>query len=70
MALHVEVGSSEMGRSAFIKVSRDCQCLQKHFRHENSAAPVQHNPSLIEARQRAGQPAEIPMAGGAQGGAI
>src|SRR5215208_2394088 len=68
--LHVEVGCREVRGTAVTQVARYRQCLEKNLRHQYRAAQIQHDSSLVQIRNRACEPAKIPVTGSSNGCAI
>src|SRR6267378_1410204 len=61
MTLHVAVARREILRAPAVQVTRDRQCLQKHFGHHDRAPEVQDDAAVVEIRQDTRETLEVAM---------
>src|SRR5512143_84508 len=70
VTLHVAVARGEPGGPAVVQIASDGQRLEKYLRHHDGAAEIQHHAAVVEVRQAARQPLEVPVAGSADDGPV
>src|SRR5687767_793505 len=63
VALHVEIAGGEPRGPALVEVARDRQRLEEHFGHDDRAAYIQNDATVVQRRERRRQPSKVPQAG-------
>src|SRR6185436_15619986 len=58
---HIEIARREITRLPVVDVARDCERLQKDFRHDHGAADVQRDAAAVECFDGRREPAKIAM---------
>jgi hypothetical protein len=68
--LHVEIARREVRRFSVPEIARDGEGLEEHLGHDHGAPEVEHDPPIVQHRQRCRETPEIPMARVADRGTI